>query len=299
MFTASLTPTFCPAAAKSYANSRGCVRRNACADPEFSSATVLLDDNIMRQLFTRSNKVVYYVTGLRIEGFSDADISPCLTPSRWAKLAGACHSDTALDNATRTALALALQTNILVDTAFVRTINPPALDLGSCTTQLNGVSAVGAELTVDGTCFRQVHPDEFNVYDFGYWVSRHPGNGARAALGRPNPIKNPARMGAVRISFPSSHGLDRWMPTFSARNRTPLLRLLGIYGQEVEFSDLPTTVQVKWLADVAGVLDMSSPDAMLAVGGSQREACGSRYFSFFACFSRCFSLFRVMFACFS
>lgn len=135
---------------------------------------------------------------------------------------------------------------------------------------------MGAQLTVNGTCYRQVHPEEHNVYDFGYWTTRHPGNGAQAAQGLPNPIMNPARLGEHRIRFPSTHGLDRWMPTFSARNLTPLLRLLGIYGQEVEFADLPTTVQVKWLADAAGVVD--NQDGMLNLGnlqGMQREACGS------------------------
>lgn len=340
-FIPSLTPTFCPAAAQSFANRRGCIRRNACAEPEFSSGTVLLDSELMTQLFRRSSKYVYYIRGLRTEGLADADVSPCLVSSRWTKSTGSCEADTPLDDTTRTALIAALQTNIQLDTAYVRIVDPPdvlppgtdewvecatergtcvcsghvrygATDMWSdtqlsdpeitcsndvfgdpapstpkrcecmtannaCTTQLNGVSAVGASLTIDDTCFQHVHPDEYNVYDFSYWTSRHPGNSVELAAGRPNPIQEPARVGETAIDFPAFHGLDRWPPVYSTRNPTTLLRKLGVYGEEVEYSELPTTVQVKWLAEVAGVVDLSSADA-LSVGslaGSQTEACGS------------------------
>lgn len=341
----SLTPTMCPAAARSWNNRRGCVRRNACAEPEFSSGTVVLDDELMAQLFRRSSKYVYYISGLRLEG-SDVEVSPCLVDSRWVKTTGTCENDTPLDDATRETLVDALQNRIKVDTPHVRTIDAPApgwiqcgsegsncvcsggvrfgaddrwsdvqmseSEIGctssvfggdpapgtpkvcqcddrydadvyqgsgsSCTTQLNGVSAVGAQLTIDGICFRQAHPDEYNVYDFGYWSgNRHPGNAAELAAGRPNPIQNPARIGQVGIGFPDWHSMSRWPPVFSAGNPAKLLRKLGIYGEEVEFSALPTTVQVQWLADAVGVVDISSEDELSvgSLGGIQTEACGT------------------------
>eukprot|EP01050_Picozoa_sp_SAG11_P010131 SAG11_NODE_999_length_6236_cov_3.256477_3_plen_145_part_00 len=81
------------------------------------------------------------------------------------------------------------------------------------------------------------------------------------------------------MSFPSWHDMSRWPvggPTYSANNPTPMLRKLGAYGQDVEFSALPTTVQVQWLADLAGVVDLSREDE-LSVGSLfyQTEACGS------------------------
>jgi uncharacterized protein (DUF1800 family) len=345
MYIPSVTPTFCPAASPSFTNRRGCVRKNACADPEYSSGTVRLNDNIMRQLFKRSNKFVYYISGLRFDSASASSVTPCSVTSRWAKSAGPCQTDTALDNATKTILSVALQQNIQLDTAFVREISPPALtqanvpttgwtgcaneggnclcggmvrygvtgmwsavqavsssisctnsafggdpapnmakqcqcntaSMPSCTTQLNGVSVVGAQLTVNGTCFRHVHREEFNVYEFGYWTTRHPGNTNEAAAGRPNPIMNPARTRNTQISFPSWHGMDRWPPKYSAANPTHLLRRLGVYGEDVQFSSLPTTVQVKWLQDLANVTDLSNNDYLLvgSRGGIQTEACGS------------------------
>lgn len=340
-FIPSLTPTFCPAATQSFANRRGCIRRNACAEPEFSSGTVLLDDELMTQLFRRSSKYVYYIRGLRVEGLADADISPCLVSSRWVKSTGSCEADTPLDDATRTALTDALQLNTVLDTTHVRIVDPPGeLPLSNedwvecaseggtcacsgfvrygadgmwsdaqpsdsdisctnavfgdpapstakrcectatsltCTTQLNGVSAVGASLTIGDTCFRHVHPDEYNVYDFSYWTDRHPGNSVELAAGRANPIQEPARVGDTAIDFPDWHGIDRWPPVFSARNPTPLLRKLGVYGEEVEYSELPTTVQTKWLAEAAGVVDLSAADELSAgsLAGIQTEACGS------------------------
>jgi hypothetical protein len=64
---------------------------------------------------------------------------------------------------------------------------------------------------------------------------------------------------------------------FSAGNPAKLLRKLGIYGEEVEFSALPTTVQVQWLADAVGVVDISSEDELSvgSLGGIQTEACGT------------------------
>ena len=37
---------------------------------------------------------------------------------------------------------------------------------GNCTTELDGVSAIGASLDVAGGCWQHVHPDTFSVHDF-------------------------------------------------------------------------------------------------------------------------------------
>ena len=117
-FVPSLTPTFCTAVKQSFTNSRGCVRQNSCSQPVWSGGTLTLDEQLLRQLFTRSQKYVYYVTGLRLDGeqgylgrgFSDSEISPCSATTRWQTTVGACDADTPLDDDTLASLSAALTT---------------------------------------------------------------------------------------------------------------------------------------------------------------------------------------------
>ena len=442
-FVPSLTPTFCTAVKQSFTNSRGCVRQNSCSQPVWSGGTLTLDEQLLRQLFTRSQKYVYYVTGLRLDGeqgylgrgFSDSEISPCSATTRWQTTVGACDADTPLDDDTLASLSAALTTggihhnhtrigvpvNVAIGklaTAFsvawprqfpaglgndgntagdwgqgscthttaganswwqvdlgatfnVDSINvyhrtdsnqhefrvnggivrisdttdystgmqcggalaeggfsgvdmldcggqsgqfvtvtndfitvcevevmsrettlivlqtPNITDIAAvqgvhsgcasgmctCTAQLNGVSAVGAKLTVGGTCFEQVHPDSHNVYDFAYWLGAHPGNKPTLEAGGHHPIKRLAAIGGVEFRFPSAHDMTRW-PSGGphkyggTRRSSPYLRYVGVLGQHIDFSALPTTTQVPWLAELSGVADIS-------VNHGTEISCGS------------------------
>ena len=266
----SLTSSFCPAAQAAFTNAEGCVRQNSCSQPEWTQGTVVLDDNLMRQLFTKSQKLVYSLI-IPLDGLSDEEISPCSAQTRWKKTAGTCDLDTPLEGATLASLSAALQ-QLALEAVLV---TPDLLIIeavqGECATELNGVSIVGAKVTLNGTCFEQVHPDSYNVYDMAYWVGRlagqHSGFGGSsdaAAL-----LTRPATLGQTNIELTSiCESGSCWPTSWSARNPTPLVRLLGVLGQELEFSSLPTTVQVPWLAEFAGVEDVS-------VDPGVSESCGS------------------------
>ena len=255
-FIPSLTPRFCPAAQPSFTNARGCVRQNSCARPQWTDGSVTLNHTLMRDLFTKSEKYVYAITGFSLEGFSNDEISACAVETRWKKTAGSCGMDTPLDAATLASLSAALTNTPVLETADVIIIGSVQ---GECNTELNGVSIVGAKVTVNGTCYEQVHPQSYNVFDMAYWRTNGGGR----------PVIRPAVQGLTELDLTSvCADLSCWPTRFSARNPTPLARYMGVLGEEVAFSSLPTTVQVPWLAEYAGVEDIS-------VDPGVTESCGS------------------------
>ena len=74
-------------------------------------------------------------------------------------------SETALDAETTATLTAAIRAT--VDTnPFVRDVAIASGGGGTCHAQKDGVSSIGARLTVDGVCWVHVHPQEFDVLDF-------------------------------------------------------------------------------------------------------------------------------------
>ena len=82
--------------------------------------------------------------------------------------------------------------------------------VGSCHAKKAGVAAMGAKVTVGDECWEHVHPDMYNVYDFSYWSTGHPGNVAAMKGGRPNPITGRADTAHSSLTFPAHHAMERW-----------------------------------------------------------------------------------------
>jgi hypothetical protein len=122
--------------------------------------------------------LAYRVRSLRLE--SPYAVSPCDEgTSRWWRVAHeSCSSalvgaDSALDPYTREAISSALieshDANEMLKDIDVRGFLA-AREHGVCTSSLNGVLAMGAQLTVNGSCWRHVMATEGNVYSFSYWA---------------------------------------------------------------------------------------------------------------------------------
>jgi hypothetical protein len=244
------TVSTCPSATKSYLNRGKCVRTSGCAPPIFSSAETILNEDNLIMMHNLSRRCVYYVTGLRLE--NHAEFSPCKPQngrSRWRKLGGACTAPTALDETTRHSLVATLAASTDVN-VHIRDINIPE---GSCVTeQDDGVSVVGSNIEVDGTCWEHVHPDTLSVRDFNYWASVHPGGEAA--------IERFANEGGAEFRFPASHAMSRW------EQHKPKLAYLGRFGDSVSFSALPTEVQTVKIAKRLGALEERLSDSVLACG---------------------------------
>jgi uncharacterized protein (DUF1501 family)/uncharacterized protein (DUF1800 family) len=246
----------CPVIAKSYQNRDQCSRRASCGSAvSFKSATFTLNQNILRQWYTKSRRFVYYITDLRLE--APFDISPCTSrASRWLRLnSGTCASPTALDATTRATIAAALAASTDAN-PYVRDIT---LSGAGCTAATN---TIGATVEAGGACYRHVHPDYYSVRDFTRWVDIHDGNKEAMAGGNPNPIANFAQIGEVNFKYPASHPMTRF---FDRRGYIPLV---ARYGDSVDFQNLNVELQTEEIAAVVGALRVNSDKDGF-------EACGS------------------------
>lgn len=273
-----ISSTFCPAAGKGFANAHGCVRQNSCSQPSWTEGTVTLNEDLIRQFFTKSQLYVYVVTNFSLAGFNSSEISPCSVRTRWKKTVGsACDADTPLDAATLASLSAALQPQPNQTQAFLETPNVVIIDAvqGECTTELSGASIVGAKVTLSGICFEQIHPESHNVVDMAYWVQRIALYG-----GGTDPLVRPAVMGETELNLGEVCATIRDQEQLTGSRpgtADPAIygssyrRLLGVLGQEVEFSSLPVTVQKPWLVEYAGVEDVSVDPGTSLSCGSQGE----------------------------
>lgn len=256
----------CPAVTP-FLSKRGCARRPACSPPAYSAASKVLDAALLRALFRSGRKPFYAIEGLRLDQSTQGEPhagSPCDEGrSRWRRLAGPCDAPTALDAET-----IALVRRAVASSADA---NPFVLDLdlrrsaqesgGTCTAELDGVSATGARVDVDSggpaggpggaSCYEHVHPALLNVYDFSYHALVHDGNDDVKRAGEPNPILAPAFAGDAVLSYPGAnhrwpHPMRRW------HGEATNFPLLGRYGDAVAFASLPPAVQTASAADLFG-----------------------------------------------
>ena len=87
---------------------------------------------------------------------------------------------TALDADTATTLAAAIRGSTDAANGLVRDVVANTVSGGSCTSESDGVSAIGARVDVDGVCWEHVHPELYSVYDFTHWSGvRMPGSDRR------------------------------------------------------------------------------------------------------------------------
>jgi hypothetical protein len=281
----------CPAVAKNFLNKDSCVRRSSCSPPQFSSAPIPLNTSTLLLWYRLSGTHVHYVTGLRLE--DEYAVSPCTGTSRWKRAEGGgdCGTGgnndaaTPLDTATKATLTAVLAAVGGTDAnPFVRDITDPvdhaAAPAGAtCAATLNGVSTVGARVSVDGECWEHVHPHTYNVYDFSTWTLDHDGNNVALKAGRPNPIIRFALGGRADLAYPLHHPMARWSKSLT--NKFKSLKgthLGGRLGDTVSFSALPTSVQTPEMARRFGALSNApaAAEATGALGGdSMLESCGS------------------------
>lgn len=163
----------CPTVPKSFVNQASCVHAPACAPLLYSSAPFTLDAASLRKFYTAGGLFVYAMSGLAISSSDGSRKSPCNADTRWARLAagGPCGVEaTALDDDTKASLAAKIRSSSDAANPIVRDIQKAG---GSCTTELDGVSAIGSKVEVDGVCWQNVHPQHFDVFDATYWSSTH------------------------------------------------------------------------------------------------------------------------------
>jgi uncharacterized protein (DUF1501 family)/uncharacterized protein (DUF1800 family) len=267
----------CPLVTSTFVNRDRCVRRPSCGDeaPIFGAAVVNLTEPTLRAWYTDSeaSRVVYYITGLRLE--SPYDVSPCVSRySRWLRVSAAPCSQgvtAGLDSTTRATFVSALSSS--VDT------NPHVRDivLTGANCDSSNAATIGARVEAAGVCWQHVHPDSHSVRDATRWTEIHDGNVVAMAGGGRNPIRRWAADGGVNLVFPMSHPMSRW----ALRSRE--LPLIGRFGDRVSFSSLMPELQTTAMALRFGALRNQPQDSTVACGShdevSNVPALGMHYFS--------------------
>lgn len=204
-------------------------------------------------------RYLYSIEGLRVEEDFDID-PPCqkFTSSRWVKI-GCTGAATTLDETVHDIFStLMLYSDD--DNDVVRDLwNWHDSDCPSSVFSLRGF-----EIVSEGTCWRNVHPDHMNVYDFTYWtrLDSHPGNSQAR-----NPIKGFAQAGQTVLTFPSWHEMNRW-----SSNKYSF-GYVGRLGDPVHYYDLPDELRSQQLSDYFGF----TPSAIQYTDSAGVMVCGSPY----------------------
>jgi Protein of unknown function (DUF1800) len=202
---------------------------------------------------------VYAIDGLRVQE-DQTIVYPCQknAKSRWIPLSctgAATYIDSTIHGMFAQLLVNSYDTNI-----YVRDIINNAT--GNCPEALEKL--VGFEVQDEsGMCWKNVHPNHLNVYDFTYWTKYHPGNSVTR-----NPIKEFAVAGNSRLLFPNSHSMDRWY------NNRVNFGFAGRLGDEVNYFDLPLSLRSPYLSQLFGFVaeKISFPNATgTIVCGSPNE----------------------------
>ncbi len=109
---------------------------------------------------------------------------------------------------------------------------------------------------VDGECWMNVHPDQFNVYDFTNWAIRHPGGRQK--------IEQFAENGSEFLFFPDHHEMQRW---YQAKDNG-FLQLIGRYGDKISIQDLPDYLSGGYTESLSSLFHPFT-------GGQNTLVCGS------------------------
>ncbi|KAL7567214.1 hypothetical protein ACA910_021201 [Epithemia clementina (nom. ined.)] len=180
-------------------------------------------------------RYIYAVQGLRLEEDDEAP-PPCrpTARSRWMAVAtntteSDCLVNSQLQNQTLRTLSRLLTYN-WDGTDRLRDILlkvPVRSRVGVCDDK--DVEAKGFRVFAAGTCWQQVHPDEWQVFDFSDWLALHPGGADK--------LTQFATKGSPILNFPESHDMERW-PIYRE-----LFSDIQRINETVRFQQLPRELQ--------------------------------------------------------
>ncbi len=91
----------------------------------------------------------------------------------------------------------------------------------------NDIHGRAFHVRVNEECWMNIHPDQYNVYDFTTWAMHHPGGRQK--------IEQFAESQSEFLFFPDHHEMSRW---YEAKDNN-FLQFIGRYGDKVSIQDLP------------------------------------------------------------
>jgi hypothetical protein len=263
----------CSNVAKTFLNEKHCrlsTDKSTCAPAEFIDGSVKLSPENIKLFYEEKWRYVYAVTQLRLNDDNKVE-SPCAhgARSRWKSY-----------NPSETC-----NQNVHDDTAaiFRRLIrqsndsNPHVTDVSLASSDRchwdDRATTHEIVVSIGNDCWKTVHPDYLNVYDFSEWTVDHPGNTKDT-----NPIMQFALEGSHLLQYPESHLMARW-------NQYDL-PLLGRLGDEVNFRNFPDTLRSPGIANLFGLVTTSTTE------GRKSVVCGSPFEAKSKLFPSSFSITR-------
>ena len=249
----------CSNVPRTFLNERGCqltLDPNACEPTVFIDGYVKLSPENIKLFFTKHKRFVYSVRNLRLEDDKKVE-SPCKhgVRSRWRNFGTSNECDQNLHSSTasifRTLLLNSEDTNPHIKDLYLPTSE-------NC--HVDDSVKVEFSLNLNGDCWKTVHPDFLNVYDFTGWTLKHPGNSSNQMA-----IKQFALNGEHSLAYPDSHGMPRW------NNYKKDFPYLGRLGDNVDFNDFPNALRVVAIASTFGLVTPGTGEGVKSI------VCGSPF----------------------
>ena len=195
---------------------------------------IKLDSATLKLFYTLTHSIsggeraryVYAMLGLRLEDDDEAP-PPCqpLARSRWISRSSTeadCTKDSTQNPQTSKVLSH-LITSFGDGTGSLRDIYFPARSDSTC--HPDDVATKGLSVFANGTCWHQVHPNHWQVYDLTMWLNAHPGGSDKIA-------QFAETLDSEFLLYPDNHDMQRWQTN---RDRFPNL---GRLGDTIRFQDL-------------------------------------------------------------
>lgn len=164
-----------------------------------SSQETFLDRETLEEVHMSAERYLYVVTGLRQDEsvLHDPPCSPGTT-SRWQKLEACPSPLPPIHNETSTVFRQLISKSS-DNHLFLRDILFPSLGIACHTSDANKYDMIVA--LANNECWQNIHPSNYQVYDFTNWVTEHPGGQAA--------IEQFVTKDYI-LQYPSSHEMTRW-----------------------------------------------------------------------------------------
>lgn len=264
----------CSNVVRNFLNENSCrlaTDQQTCSPKKYIAGSVKLNIINMKKLFEGAWRYVYGVTNLRLEDDYEVE-SPCEdgVRSRWKQYDDLTICDENVHSETASIFRKLIEDG--------NDPNPHVKDLflpSGKTCHWDDQATVQMTIEVGTVCWRTVHPDHLDVYDFSGWSQNHPGNDSNKKS-----IKQFALDGSYTLKYPSFHSMDRW------KDQKKNLSYLGRLGDEVEFKNFPDSLRTVLIADLFGLVTPTTED------GTKAIICGSPFEGKSKLFHNSFSITR-------
>mmetsp|Transcript_19333 Transcript_19333/g.27328 ORF Transcript_19333/g.27328 Transcript_19333/m.27328 type:complete len:1758 (+) Transcript_19333:76-5349(+) len=277
--TATVTPyenIMCANVPRSFYNEDSCrlsTDTYACQPQTTIKFAIFLDDEAIVTFYNLTQRWVFAITDLPMPADSQAGIEyeVCKhrrdTYVRFLRMDDAtlCNGNTLIEEETATVFANLIReggNSDLQATALPRVKNVIKRSSVGCASNDVAVVNLGYIMS-DNVCWKHVHPDDHNVYDFSTWAGLLPDGSDAKHPGGADMIRNYEYQS--KLPFPNSHPLQRWIDSKS--NFT----LIGTYGDNVQYETLPGVLQNSQLASQLGYVSVNPTGDAIVVCGSPGE----------------------------